>query len=51
VIVSREDRAAAYPLKRVLIWKFIRMVWAKHAATAPAPLWTIPPERLIDLHP
>ena len=35
----------------MLIWKFIRMVWAQHAATAPAPLWIIPPDGLIDLHP
>ena len=43
--------AAAHPLQRMLIWKFFRMVWTTHAATAPAPLWIIPPERFIDLHP
>ena len=48
---SQDYSAAAYPLQRMLIWKFIRMVWAKHAATAPAPLWIIPPAGLIDLHP
>jgi len=48
---SQDYSAAAYPLQRMLIWKFIRMVWATHTATAPAPLWIIPPERLIDLHP
>ena len=36
----------------MLIWKFFRMVWTTHAATAvPAPFWIIPPERFIDLHP
>jgi len=36
----------------MLIWKFFRMVWTTHAvAEAPAPLWTIPPERFVDLHP
>jgi len=36
----------------MLIWKFFRMVWTTHAATAaPDPFWTIPPERFIDLHP
>jgi len=48
---SQNYSAAAYPLQRMLIWKFFRMVWTTHAATAPAPLWIIPPERLIDLHP
>ena len=48
---SQEYSVAVYPLQRMLIWKFIRMVWAQHAATAPAPLWIIPPEGLIDLHP
>jgi len=48
---SQDYSAAVYPLQRMLIWKFLRMVWATHAATAPAPLWIIPPERLIDLHP
>jgi len=36
----------------MLIWKFFRMVWTTHAgAEAPAPLWTIPPERFTGLHP
>jgi len=36
----------------MLIWKFFMMVWTTHAvAVAPAPLWTIPPERFIGLHP
>jgi len=48
---SQDYSAAVCPLQRMLIWKFIRMVWAMHAATAPAPLWIIPPERLTDLHP
>ena len=49
---SQNYTAAAYPLQKMLIWKFFRMVWTTHVtAEAPAPLWTIPPERLIDLHP
>jgi len=36
----------------MLIWKFLRMVWTTHAvAEAPAPLWTISPERFIGLYP
>jgi len=49
---SQNYSAAAYPLQKMLIWKFFRMVWTIHAVTeAPAPLWTIPPERFVDLHP
>ena len=49
---SQSYSAAAYPLQKMLIWKFFRMVWTTHAAVeAPAPLWTIPPERFIKLHP
>ena len=49
---SQNYTAAAYPLQKMLIWKFFRMVWTTHAvAEAPAPLWTISPERFIGLHP
>jgi len=41
---SQNYSAAAYPLQRMLIWKFFKMVWTTHAATAtPAPFCTIPP--------
>jgi len=44
--------AAAYPLQRMLIWKFFRMVWTTHAeVVAPFLHWTIPPERFTGLHP
>jgi len=49
---SQKYSAAAYPLQKMLIWKFYRMVWTTYTvAEAPAPLWTILPERFIDLHP
>ena len=49
---SQNYSAAAYPLQKILIWKFVRMVWTTHAVTdAPVPLWTNPSERFIDLHP
>ena len=48
---SQNYSAAVYPLQRMLIWKFFRMVCTTHAAKTPAPLWIIPPERFIDLHP
>ena len=49
---SQAYSAAAYPQQKMLIWKFIKMVWTTHAsAVAPVPYWTIPPERFIGLHP
>ena len=49
---SQVYSAAAYPHQRMLIWKFFKMVWTRHAnAAAPVPYWTIPPERFIGLHP
>jgi len=44
--------AAAYPLQRMLIWKFFRMVWTTHSEVVdPFLHWTIPPERFTGLHP
>jgi len=49
---SQVYSAATYPQQKMLIWKFIKMVWASYAsAVAPVPYWTIPPERFIGLHP
>jgi len=49
---SQTYSAAAYPQQKMLIWKFFKMVWTLHAsAVAPGPLWTIPPEKFIGLHP
>jgi len=52
LLKSQNYSAAVYPLQKMLIWKFFRMVCTTHAAAeAPDSLWTIPPERFIDLHP
>jgi len=49
---SQTYSAAVYPQQKMLIWKFLKMVWTTHAnAVAPVPYWTIPPERFIGLHP
>ena len=43
---SQVYSAAAYLHQRMLIWKFLRMVWTTHAdAAAPVPYWTHDPSR------
>ena len=48
---SQDYSVTSYPQQKMLIWKFLKMIWTTHVSReTPGPYWAIPPDRFIKLH-